>query len=489
MNETSHIEPESADYAASVHLNGNNAKQYQRIFWGGYKHHVRALLTGVSLGAVTGAAVGTIALILFPPLGLLGIAAFAGAGSLIGVEQLSSIGTASGSRAASLAEVHASTLDPANEGKKEKIIKDSLMDFDDHHYEADGTTKKNKWFQWKSGLTGTAIGGAVGALVGSILLIKSFAVDIPLITMLAHAGIFAAIGASTPALAPILAGALVFGMLGLTFGIDRGIFKSVFNNIDSFLNGKKNNGREQFIGHETGTELKNHRLEREKVIDKLHKKYDEKIFMGGIKGYLQGATGGALIGLVAGALVGGIIALLAPAIAIPVIAGFMTAGIAFGVKTFSEAGYNAGVESTTRAIDDEFHLRQAQKAKGILTEPEENITTEPKMLSGKLFDGALGIIGAVSNTSKKIYNNVYAGNTNNDPDMPHVAQRQNSYYDQITPEETSELNRKLARNKKYTDYRPVNVFGTATIKTPDEPKNFADTITQQKARQFPAAIQ
>ncbi|HEU5047768.1 MAG TPA: hypothetical protein VFT64_07995 [Rickettsiales bacterium] len=453
---------------------GNNPEQYQRIFWGGYKHHVRGMLTGVSLGTLVGGAIGLATMAIFPPLGLLGVAAFAGAGALTGAEQLSSIGTASGSRAASLAESHASALDPANEGDQEKILKDRLMNFDDYHYQGN-PERKRSWFQWKSGTTGALVGMAAGALIGI-----AAEAEIPVIATLIGGGV---LGLSAAA-APIVAGALVFGLLGLTFGIDRGIFGTVFNKIDSFVNGRKKGkeGHEQFIEQEKDPRLKERRMEREEMIHDLHMKYDEKIFMGGIKGYLQGGLGGSLIGAVTGAVVGGLLALTAVHLALPIIGATIIAGAIFGAKTFAEAGYNAGTEAITRTIDDEFKLRELQKQKGIDTTVEENIDKGRKRIPGMVFDGALNTIGAISSASKAVYNNVYdikpenpVGATATVPGFPEY---------KITPEEAAELNRKLERNPQST---PETIL--ADRRMSEEQRNFSDTIAQQKMKPVSAAIQ
>lgn len=468
---------------------GNNPEQYQRIFWGGYKHHVRGMLTGVSLGTLIGGAVGLAAMVLVPPLGLgvLGAIGCAGIGGLIGAEQLSSIGTASGSRAASLAESHASALDPANEGDQEKILKDRLMNFDDYHYSGKPNGKRSL-FQWKSGVTGATIGAGLGALLGLAAHVELLE-TIPVMHALIGGTV---LGLSGIAL-PIVAGALAFGVLGLTFGIDRGLFGTVFNKIDSFINGKKKSqeGHEKFIEEEKDPRLKERRLEREEVIHDLHMKYDEKIFMGGIKGYLQGGLGGSLIGAVGGAVAGGLLALVAIHAALPIIGCAIIAGALFGAKTFAESGYNAGTEAITRTIDDEFKLRELQKQKGIDVTVEENIDQGRKRIPGLVFDGALNTIGALSSASKAVYNNVYDLKPEKLTETTVTVPGYPEY--KITPEEAAELNRKLERTTDTPQYaREQATMDAAAIagrRAPEEQRNFSDTVAQQKMKPVSAAIQ
>src|SRR6185369_16389228 len=167
---------------------------YNRVFWAGYKLHVRSMLTGGVLGLGVGGAVG---LAMLPFAGPAALIATAGTGMVMGAEGLSNIGTISGTRAATLAEKHARALDPANEGNWEKIYNDKLMlNGRGHHYDFPTDQSDDRVYYWKSGIAGTLIGATAGALLG-----------LAGIAFLGTAAIPAAIGS-----------ALFFGIFGATYG-------------------------------------------------------------------------------------------------------------------------------------------------------------------------------------------------------------------------------------------------------------------------------
>lgn len=459
--------PDQSVVLNKTRVKENAALKEPYIFWGGYKHHVRGMLVGTTLGAVIGAVVGCAAI---PFLGPFGPLIGAGAGLAFGAEQASSIGTASGSRASGLAERHARILDPANEGDPVKIANDKLSyDGRGHHYEYPEGKGDNKIFSWKSGLAGTIIGAGAGALIGH---------EVAGMTII-HAVAVAMIGASVaPAIAPILAGALVFGLLGLTFGIERGLFKNVFNKISSLAEGKFRNtpnemGMQQSLSQETGDELLNHRLRRQEQVYNLRTQYDEKIFSNSMAGYAKGASGGALIGGVFGALAGLVaVGILVAAtggigIGIAAIVGLFAAGGAlYGIKTFGEAGYEAGAESTARTIDDEFQAGQSQKERGqVVSEPA---LPEPKKgLIATSFDALMRGVSKLSGESKELYNSVYDNEAQlAQSAMDATSQPQPNYNNAITQADTEKLNEKLNMGDK---------------------RNFADMIAQsQTTPQNPA---
>jgi hypothetical protein len=446
----------------NARLRDDSSLKYPYFFWSGYKHHVRGLLAGIALGALIGGLVGLAVFAFAPAIGVLGVLAFTGGGILFGAEQVGSIGTASGTRASGLAESHARALDPANEGDPVKIANDKLMyNGERHHYEYPEDRDTNKLFSFKSGLTGLGIGAIAGALVGK------FAIGFPVVSAVAKVAAIAALGHVA---APIVAGAIVFGILGLSFGIERGIFKSIFNTVSSITEGKgritsQDLGREQAAEQGTEPELMARRLTRQQEMYDLRTEYDEKIFLNGIRGYIKGAVGGSLIGAFFGAALGllafGALALIAP-VSIGVIVGvFAGAGALYGLKTFSEAGYNAGAEATARSIDDEFKLKQAQEA-GLVAEIPPSPGEPKKGLIASSFSKLLGGVGKVSGESKDIYESVYDTDAVDPKEAAALveSQQQAAYAQQVTPADAEKLN--------------------ARLNDTSNKRSFSDMITQQQ---------
>lgn len=438
----------------NARISKDSSSKYPYIFWSGYKQHVRGLLTGSFLGATIGAVLGA-ALFSLIGLGPIGILVFAGAGLAFGAMQGSNIGGASGSRAGALAERHARMIDPTNSGDPGKIASDKLFyDQGNHHYEYPKDRDDNKLFSWRSGVAGTLIGAAAGAILGKVTAGMAIVAKIAAITALSHA------------IAPIVAGALVFGLLGASFGIERGFFKTVFNQVTNLVEGKKSPQQEK----ESGDKALAHQLQRQHDIYDFKTHYDESIFQGSIRGYIKGALGGSFIGAFFGAVAGllavGILALAAPAAAaasIGLLVGlFAGGGALYGLATFGGAGYEAGAEATARAIDDEFQVAQAREAKGL---PAQEATPQQESQKGfmpKVFDKITHLVSFVSGESKKVYNHVY------DPEVPatpselmvQMPRPQKQDYT-VTPEEAAMLGQKLDNADK---------------------RNFADIIAQPQTQ-------
>ncbi len=342
----------------------NAQSKYYRNIWGSYKGHIRGMLTGGGIGAVVGATLGLIAL---PIVGPIGIIAMTCASALVGAEGFGTVGATAAARSTSLAEKHARMLDPENAGDPIKTIDDKLMDDGaGNHYEFPTDRDKNKFFSFKSGLTGAAIGAASGALLawGGVAFF---------VTALSGFGI------------PVIAaGAIIMGMFGLTFGVERGVFKSIFNHTDKNISGKIYNGHDPDLGKEQNPDLSDpellaKRMERQDTIRRFEKEYQDKIFWGAatgrFKGFAGGAVTGGIVGLAAGAIALGIVALcsahflVAAATVKLLISCFAASGAFLGMNTFSEAGTQAGAESTSRAIDEEFERNRVLLAKGIAPTP------------------------------------------------------------------------------------------------------------------------
>ena len=348
-------------------------------FWSSYKGHVKGLLAGTALGGMAGVAVG---LALLPIAGPVALIACAAAGIIYGAEQVGSIGASSASRAAGLAEKHARFLAPENANDPLKAADDKLMaDGRGHHYEFPPERDNGKIFNLKSGLAGSAIGAASGALIGATHLIA----ELPVV---------AALGMATPVTA-----AVVMGVCGLTFGVERGLFKSVFNKVSSLMDGKTDThdvGREQAAGKSNG-QLLEERVHRQADIHHLQAGYDEKIFLGGVKGWFKGAMGGsavgALVGTTAGIVALAVMAVVAPhvATAAVVVGAFASAGAILGLKTFAEVGKEAGTESTSRAIDDEYERGKVLRERGIAT-PAVQTEKKPGFNLGVAV--AMAVVGA-----------------------------------------------------------------------------------------------
>lgn len=476
-NIASEITPEVGSHIAAVNqsrIEQNADFRYHRIFWGAYKQHVHELLVGISAGGAVGAVLGLATIAFF---GWPAIVIGAAAGIVYTADKISSIGSASGAHAASLAERHASALDPANENNPLKIADDHLMTGKGgHHYDFKAGESKKKYFYWQSGLVGTGIGAATGALLGTLGVYAATAghfsmAALPVIGHIVTIGVLAGLG---PVAAPIVAGALIFGILGFTFGIDRGLFKSIFNKVDAFVTGRKgepiDHGREQAQAMGISDEdLHNRRLQRQEDIHALQDAYDKNIFMGGMRGWLKGFAGGIALGLAIGALVGGLalagVAIAGVAITATVataVVGTAVVGFAgyFGT-VFSEAGFNAGTESTTRAINDELPRSQAA-AQGIAQEPPDIHFSQDKTIVGKTLDTFLGGIRKVSEASKNMYHqlNDYPGAPGSKEAVELLAQvnadaqankAAADYYAKITLEEARELDRKLGKEKSSED--------------------------------------
>jgi len=491
----SEITPEVSEHIAAVNrsrIERNTDFRYHRIFWGAYKQHVHELLVGASVGTAAGALLGLTVLAF---VGWPAIVIGAAAGLAYAAEKIGSIGSTSGAHAASLAEKHASALDPANEGDPLKIANDRLMSgAGGHNYDFATRETRKKYFYLRSGATGAAIGAASGALLGTISIFGAQAagVQVTAIPVIGHilvaGGLMGLLG---PVAAPIIIGALIFGVLGLTYGIDRGIFKSIFNKMDTFLTGRKepvgDPGKEQ--AHAMGIpndELYTHRLQRQEDIHALQSAYDKNIFMGGLRGYLKGLVGGVTIGAVIGAVTGAlalgalaIVAIHVAAVAAPVIMIAATVAFAgyFGT-VFSESGYNAGTEATARAIDDELPRAQAA-ARGIPEAPERE--AKEAGIVGKAFNNLLGGIRKISEASKNMYNqlNDYPGSPGSKENAmllaeatadAKAAEATAAYYAKISPEDARELDRKLEKDVKQ---------GQADRTSNVAPKNINDIIREQ----------
>lgn len=490
----SDITPEVDSHIAAVsrsRIEQNTNYRYHRIFWGAYKQHVHELLVGMSVGTAIGAIGGLAACVFF---GWPAIVIGAGLGLAYAVDKISSIGSSSGAHAASLAERHASALDPVNEGDPLKIANDRLMvGKDGHHYDFKTSEKKNKYFYWKSGLTGAGIGAGTGALLGALTALH--------VEGLAVVSSILAVSALAP-LGPIAVGAIALGLLGLTYGIDRGLFKSVFNKMDSFLTGQKKGeikdvGREQALAMGMNDdEIYSRRLQRQEDIHALQSAYDKNIFMGGMRGWLKGLAGGIAIGLFIGALTGGL-ALAAIAIGGVAITGtlagavMVTSLVGFGGyfgTVFSESGYNAGTEATTRAINDELPRSQAI-AQGIAQEPDLNLTQE-KGIIGKGLDNFLGGVRKISEASKNMYNqlNDYPGAPGSKEAIELLQQvnadaqtkAAHTYYEKISLEEARELDRKLGKEKSsvHTDVKTSESKST-DLSSNIAPKNISAIMKEQ----------
>lgn len=448
---------------ARVEANAN--LNYNRAFWSGYKLHVHSMLTGGIVGLGAGTAIG---LVLFPFLGPVPLIASASSGLLMGAEGLGGIGNNAGARAATLAEKHARIMDPANKGNAIKTYNDKLMyDGRGHHHEFPVDRDKNKFFSWKSGFTGAVLGVATGALLG-VAGIVTIGVMLP---------------AATAVLSAAIGGALMFGIFGLTYGIERSIFKSLFNKTDSLLDGSNSRDHVDLglaqSGKHSAEELLDRRQGRQEVIQHLQEKYNEEIFRGGVRGYLKGAFGGAALGTALGAGAGllavGMLAFtLGPAFiaawGMAILGTCTVAGIGFFGKTFSDAGANAGVQTTASAIDDEFHIKYAMKEKGTteaLMQPQQ----KSQGIFNSLFDNTLNLINAVTKKTGALYHHVYAGDAVME-DMMKVTDASGAEiqpgYGNVTFEDAKELDRKLSARK--------------------EGHSFEKTYLTQQEKQSPPAI-
>ncbi len=365
----------------------DNALKYPHNFWGGYKGHTRGMLTGTVFGGIAG---GLLALVLMPFTGgasLAALPALAGAGLLIGAEEVGSIGASTGTSSAGLAEKHARLRDPANAGDPLKANQDKLMyGGNGHHYEFPPDRDRKKLFHWKSGLAGAIIGIVAGALVG----------------MAAPAVLGGAVAATFAM--PVI-GSIVFGLFGLSFGIERGFFKSIFNGMTTltgdrtrdFDNGVDIGLQQELAKGQTEEQVFAHRLERQEDIHNLQEEYDQKLFASGVRGYVKGLTGGAVVGILVGAAVGlialGILALAHVSVPVLALGALFAAGFGtyFG-KTFAEAGKLAGTESAARALDDEFERKQILQAQGIYEAPA--IESPQKPFFHPVAGVTMGIAGA-----------------------------------------------------------------------------------------------
>ncbi len=465
----------------------NTEAKYYRIFWGAYKQHVHELLVGVGVGSGVGALAGLgAALLFFPVFAPAAIIVGAAGGLAYAAEKISSIGTSSGAHASSLAEKHARALAPENKGNDLLAANDQLMNNGGgHHYDFMETEERQNYFHLKSGLTGTLIGAASGGLLGSVTVFAATALHIgvdaiPIIGQLLGA---TAIAGALGAAAPIIIGAIAFGILGLTFGIDRGLFKSLFNKIDSVLNGRSHNksdpGREQ--AQEMGLseeELMKRRMQRQEDIHALQDAYDKNIFMGGLKGFVKGLVGGIILGAFIGTLIGvatlGVLAVVAApmvAAAAPLVMGAAITGFAgyFGT-VFSETGYNAGTEATTRAIDDELARSQA---KGAASEPRTAVQNEQHGIIGRVFDGALAGVRKLSEASKDLYNQAHDFSAKTEPAV--AAPVVQEYSSEVTYADMRELDRKMNRE----DATSKNVSDIIKERTPNY-QDFATMLANQK---------
>lgn len=354
--------PDSIDYNR---VNERASQAYYREYWSSYKGRVRGMLVGVLVGGAVGAAIGA-GLALFAGLAVaeagIAIAALAGFAAIQGAEMYGTAGSAAASRAAGLAERHARVLDPIYKDNEPAALEDKLMmDGRGHHFQFPADRDKGKYFNWKSGAAGAAIGAGVGAL-------------------LATSGI--TVASSLLAVVGGPAGAAVaFAALGATFGIDRSNLKDVFNKVDAASWGKSKGmysgidmGREQFKGIENDKELAEHRLRRQASTFSLEEEYHNKIYAKSVKGLFRGFAGGAIAGAVVAGAVGlaafGIASALglgavATVTAYQAVAAFSAIGAAFGMRAFADAGREAGAESMARAIDNEFERNQELRQRGI----------------------------------------------------------------------------------------------------------------------------
>lgn len=379
--------PDSIDYNR---VQERASQAYYREYWSSYKGRVRGMLVGVLVGGAVGAAIGG-ALALMAGFAVaeigLAVAAMAGVAAISGAEAYGAAGSAAASRAAGLAERHARVLDPVYKDNETAALEDKLMmDGRGHHFQFPVDRDKGKFFNWKSGLAGAAIGAAVGLLLAA----SGVGIAGPLLSV---------VGGQAGA-------ALAFGALGATFGIDRSNLKDVFNKVDAASWGKSKGmysgidmGREQFKGIENDKELAEHRMRRQASTFSLEEEYHNKIYARAVKGLFRGLAGGAVVGaVVAGAV--GLLAFGAAQVMLPTlvatktafaaVAAFSAVGAAFGMRAFSDAGREAGAESMARAIDNEFERNLELRQKGINPQPAKPPKEKFFNLKSALVMGAIG---------------------------------------------------------------------------------------------------
>lgn len=377
--------PDSIDYNR---VNERASQGYYRTYWSSYKGRVRGMLVGVLVGGLIGATMGG-ALALMAGFTLaetgLAVAALAGFAAVTGAEAYGAAGSAAASRAAGLAERHARVLDPVYKDNESAALDDKLMmDGRGHHFQYPVDRDKGKFFNWKSGAAGAAIGAGVGALLATNGLLASA----PLL------------------LAGPVGAALAFGALGATFGIDRSNLKNIFNKVDAASWGKSKGkytgidmGREQFKAIENDKEIAEHRMRRQASTFSLEEEYHNKIYARAAKGLFRGLAGGAVAGVLVAGVVGlaafGAATLLLPEIVEGValfkaVTAFSAVGAAFGMRAFADAGREAGAESMARAIDNEFERNLELRQKGITPQPAKPVEEKFFNLKSTLVMGAIG---------------------------------------------------------------------------------------------------
>jgi hypothetical protein len=399
---------------------------FPRHFWSAYKKgHYRFALAGAGYLGLIGGAIG-LAVCAVTGFSLPLIAAFVGISALMGVEGFGATGSAAASRASGLAEKHARILDADAEGKGMLSATDDKLMYNGrgHHYEFPVGRDKGKFFSLKSGLTGSAMGAASGAVLGVAALTAGSALKIEAVTAVstavAHAPLLAPLvsatttgltwlgmTAATPAILAagglaaaaglVVAGALTFGLLGLYFGLERRVTKSIFNQTDANINGNATfkNGPDlgRLQSRESDSDLAQHRLRRQAEIDRLENEYNDRITWGALNGRFRGFPGVA-VGVLAGAALGAAAVMLTSATALvaPIImAAFIAGGGLIAMNVFCETGTEAGAEATARAIDNEFERNRAMRAQGI-TPPQPREPQSPWLIPKAAITG--GLLGA-----------------------------------------------------------------------------------------------
>lgn len=375
-----------------------------RMFWSAFKGHVRGSLAGSLIGVVLGTAIGIAMAVALPELGAATtlIAGAAGMGALMTSKVYGDAGSASGTRAAGLAESHSRILDPTHKGVELATLDDKLMmGGHRHHWQYPENRDKGKFYNWKSGTVGALALAGLGALLG-------------MTGTLSQMALFAGVTATGGEV--VLGAALAMGTLGLAFGIDRSNLKSIFNQVDANTRGEiylgdfgKDLGKEQYKGKETDAQLAQHRLDRQASTDILEKEYQDKIFAGSVKGMFRGFAGGAVAGALIGAALGALAFAAASATGVAeaigiakvgetVLAGCITAaklfagaGALYAMKTFGDAGREAGAESTARAIDNEFQRNQELRERGITPAPPTPTKKRYLNIEAALLMGAIGV--------------------------------------------------------------------------------------------------
>lgn len=340
---------------------------YYAAHWAAYKGHVRGILRGLMVGAFFGGLVGLGLFMLAGPLGILAmagtgfsagalIAGFTAVGGIMGSEIMGRVGNAAGNIASHAAHTELRLRYP----NPPAISPESPLPGWGHHYEVPAGRDKGKFWNWRVGLSGLAVGSGFGWLFGI-----SHVAD----HLLGHGATHLVEGAVAGALDIGITGGLTTllpmvagGLFGLSFGIERGVFKSIFNLTDNIMQGKfrgpseaeLQKDREHYrmlCAFSEPSEITS--LQRQEEYERLQNEYFKAGFKAGFSGNARGLLGGIIVGGLSGLVLGAglvtgltLLSVSLPA-AVPGLIVLVTAalGSSIGFKIFTEAAFEAAAHT------------------------------------------------------------------------------------------------------------------------------------------------